>query len=76
MNPITDILQRLQAAGFTQAAIEAGTGIPQPRVSTWSSGAVPRQCTDTLRLVEFAGAHGISLRKPGRRAARKTAAAA
>lgn len=47
---ITKIIKRLRAAGLSQTEIARRTGIPQPRISKWESGAVPVGADDGLRL--------------------------
>jgi transcriptional regulator with XRE-family HTH domain len=50
MSAIQDILRDLRDRGFTQVEISRRTGIPQPRLSRWESGAVPAGADDALRL--------------------------
>lgn len=53
-NEITKIIKRLRAAGLSQTEIARRTGIPQPRISKWESGAVPGSAEDVLGLARLA----------------------
>lgn len=48
-----DILLEIRALGMTQAEIARLTGIPQPRLSRWEGGDVPRTADDSLALAEL-----------------------
>lgn len=45
-----DILRKLRAVPLSQSEISRLTGIPQPRLSRWEAGQVPRIADDVLRL--------------------------
>lgn len=48
-----DILLAIRALGMTQAEIARRTGIPQPRLSRWESGEVPKTADDSLALADL-----------------------
>lgn len=50
MTCTTDILRRLRAVPLSQSEISRLTGIPQPRISRWEAGQVPRVADDVLKL--------------------------
>lgn len=45
-----EILRRLRAVPLSQSEISRLTGIPQPRISRWEAGQVPRVADDVLKL--------------------------
>jgi transcriptional regulator with XRE-family HTH domain len=47
------IIKALRHAGLTQSDIARRTGIPQPRLSKWESGATPAGADDALRLQQL-----------------------
>ena len=52
MSQITEILTRLQRT-HSQAEIASKTGISQPKLSRWASGAVAAGADDALKLLAF-----------------------
>ncbi|MCZ4315148.1 helix-turn-helix transcriptional regulator [Comamonadaceae bacterium G21597-S1] len=62
MNPIADLINRLQAEPIklTQSEISRRTGIPQPRISRWGAGDVAAGANDALKLVTLARELGIN----------------
>lgn len=53
MNSTQQVIQELRKSGYSQTRIEAETGIPQPRISRWESGDVPKSADDALRLAKL-----------------------
>jgi transcriptional regulator with XRE-family HTH domain len=53
MSSIQDMLRRLRELGLTQVEIARRTGVPQPRLSRWESGAVPSGADDALKVLEL-----------------------
>lgn len=53
MTNTQDNLRALQAAGLSQLEIERRTKIPQPRLSRWASGDVPKSADDALILARL-----------------------
>ena len=49
-SPTHELLKRLMAEGMTQTEIAKKTGIPQPRISRWAAGDIPRGADDALKL--------------------------
>jgi predicted XRE-type DNA-binding protein len=54
MQDVNSILERLQAAGLSQSEISRRTKIPQPRLSKWASGNVPKAASDAVLLARLA----------------------
>jgi transcriptional regulator with XRE-family HTH domain len=54
MSETKSIISRLRDAGFTQAEICRGAGIPQFRLSRWQGGRIPVGADYALRLAAFA----------------------
>lgn len=50
MSTITEILARLQTT-MSQSEISRETGIPQPKLSRWGSGAAAAGADDALKLL-------------------------
>ena len=53
MQDTATLIRELRARGMTQGEIGRRTRIPQPRLSKWGAGQVPRVADDALRLREL-----------------------
>jgi len=53
MNPTSELIKRLRQRGLSQSEISRRTGIPQPRLSRWESGAAGSGANDVLKLVRL-----------------------
>lgn len=50
MSATTSLILDLRRSGLSQSEIARRTGIPQPRLSRWESGAAPDSADDALKL--------------------------
>ena len=53
MKTISQIIQELRKAGFSQARIAQVIGIRQPTVSRWESGQAPNAATAAIKLLQL-----------------------
>lgn len=54
MDTTTDLIKKLQAAGFSQSEIAERTGNSQSAISRWGAGFAPSGADAALRLADFA----------------------